>query len=91
MQFAFSPLFRQLLGEGVYLRECLGLSLILHQGLAAWIGAWLEIMAARPTTKITPSSVSRQTENDNVTVQIVSIIATMALNQERRVMHDTVR
>lgn len=59
-----------------------GLALMLHKGLAAWLRAWLKAPPVRPI-KLVP--VVRKTEDNNVTAQIVSIIATMALNNEQEI------
>ena len=59
-----------------------GLALMLHKGLAAWLRAWLNAPPVRPA-KLTP--VARKVEDENVTAEIVSIIATMALSNEQEI------
>ena len=62
--------------------ECQGLSLILHRGLATWMGVGVDLNATRiaiPTPVV--SAAADSTTDNQVTAQIVTIIATMALNK----------
>jgi hypothetical protein len=68
--------------HGVGASKGQGLALMLHRGLAAWLRAWLNAPPVRPA-KLTP--VARKVEDENVTAQIVSIIATMALSNEQEI------
>jgi hypothetical protein len=68
--------------QGVGASKGQGLALMLHQGLAAWLRAWLKAPPVRPINLV---PVASKTEDENVTAQIVSIIATMALNNEQEI------
>ena len=68
--------------QGVGASKGQGLALMLHRGLAAWLRAWLKAPPVKPI-KLVPGA--SKTEDENVTAQIISIIATMALNNEQEI------
>lgn len=68
-----------------------GLALMLHQGMAVWLWAWLnagDAPAVRPASEL---PAARRSTDATVTAQIVSIMATMALNDKRETAYDSAR
>lgn len=76
-------------GMGVF--EGQGLALILHKGMTAWLRTWLKAAEAHSARPVKSLPAARPIEKENVKAQIVSIIATMALNNEQEPPYDTAR
>ena len=65
--------------RGVLEAQGQGLALMLHQGMAAWLRAWLKAAVApvaKPEKRVPRGC---PTDDEPVTAQIISILATMAL------------
>jgi hypothetical protein len=61
----------------------LGLAVIRHYGMALWLRTWMKEVCSSSVASPKPTAVPGRLLAENVTAQIVSIMATMALNRKQ--------